>query len=145
MLKWSCELRLNEYGHYEIKFGSGVFGKKLDEGDIVSVNYILSDNTAGVISKNVINGNKLFVYDSTRQRELFQDLYPNKTETTFLNITNSPKITFNNPLNSSALSTEETVEQIRQNAPKMFSSQLRLVTEGDYQSFLQKNFIIKVP
>ena len=134
-----CELRLNEYGHYEIKFGSGVFGKKLDEGDIVSVNYILSDNTAGVISKNVINGNKLFVYDSTRQRELFQDLYPNKTETTFLNITNSPKITFNNPLNSSALSTEETIEQIRQNAPKMFSSQLRLVTEGDYQSFLQKN------
>ena len=134
-----CELRLNEYGHYEIKFGSGVFGKKLDEGDIVSINYILSDNTAGVISKNVINGNKLFVYDSTRQRELFQDLYPNKDETTFLNITNSPKITFNNPINSSALSTEETVEQIRQNAPKMFSSQLRLVTEGDYQSFLQKN------
>jgi len=134
-----CELRLNEYGHYEVKFGNGVFGKKLDEGDIVSVNYILSDNTAGVISKNIINGNKLFVYDSTRQRELFQDLYPNKNETTFLNITNSPKITFNNPLNSSALSTEETVEQIRQNAPKMFSSQLRLVTEGDYQSFLQKN------
>tara|TARA_R100000805_G_C3620941_1_gene124882 strand:+ start:24 stop:1868 length:1845 start_codon:yes stop_codon:yes gene_type:complete len=134
-----CELRLNEYGHYEVKFGSGVFGKKLDEGDIVSINYILSDNTAGVISKNVINGNKLFVYDSTRQRELFQDLYPNKDETTFLNITNSPKITFNNPINSSALSTEETVEQIRQNAPKMFSSQLRLVTEGDYQSFLQKN------
>tara|TARA_R100001163_G_scaffold25023_1_gene20640 strand:+ start:510 stop:2354 length:1845 start_codon:yes stop_codon:yes gene_type:complete len=134
-----CELRLNEYGHYEVKFGNGVFGKKLDSGDIVSVNYIQSDNTAGVISKNVINGNKLFVYDSTRQRELFQDLYPNKAETTFLNITNSPKITFNNPLNSSALSTEETVEQIRQNAPKMFSSQLRLVTEGDYQSFLQRN------
>ena len=134
-----CEIRLNEYGHYEVKFGSGVFGKKLEQGDIVSVNYILSDNTAGVISKNIINGNKLFVYDSTRQRALFTDLYPNKDETTFLNITNSPKITFNNPLNSSALSTEETVEQIRQNAPKMFSSQLRLVTEKDYQAFLERN------
>tara|TARA_R100000664_G_C2754784_1_gene142427 strand:+ start:1302 stop:3146 length:1845 start_codon:yes stop_codon:yes gene_type:complete len=134
-----CELRLNEHGHYEVKFGNGVFGKKLDSGDIVSIDYILSDNTAGVISKNVINGNKLFVYDSTRQRELFQDLYPNKDETTFLNISNSPKITFNNPLNSSALSTEETVEQIRQNAPKMFSSQLRLVTEKDFQSFLERN------
>ncbi len=134
-----CELRLNEYGHYEVKFGNGVFGKKLDQGDIVSIDYILSNNTAGVISKNVINGNKLFVYDSTRQRALFKDLYPNKNETTFLNISNSPKITFNNPLNSSALSTEETVEQIRQNAPKLFSSQLRLVTEKDYQSFLERN------
>ena len=134
-----CELRLNEYGHYEVKFGNGVFGKKLTQGDIVSVDYLLSDNVAGVISKNVINGNKLFVYDSTRQRELFQDLYPNKSETTFLNISNSSKITFNNPLNSSALSTEETVEQIRQNAPKLFSSQLRLVTEKDYQSFLERN------
>ena len=134
-----CELRLNEYGHYEVKFGSGVFGKKLQPGDIVSVNYLLSDNTAGVISKNIINGDKLFVYDSARQQALFKDLYPNRDETTFLNITNSPKITFNNPLNSSALSTEETVEQIRQNAPKMFSAQLRLVTEKDYQSFLERN------
>ena len=134
-----CELRLNEYGHYEVKFGNGVFGKKLEANDIVSINYIQSDNVAGIISKNVINGNKLFVYDSARQRELFKDLYPNKDETTFLNITNSPKITFNNPLNSSALSTEETVEQIRQNAPKMFSSQLRLVTGKDYQSFLERN------
>ena len=134
-----CELRLNEYGHYEVKFGNGVFGKKLTQGDIVSVDYLLSDNVAGVISKNVINGNKLFVYDSTRQRELFQDLYPNKSETTFLNISNSSKITFNNPLNSSALSTEETVEQIRLNAPKLFSSQLRLVTEKDYQGFLDRN------
>jgi len=134
-----CELRLNEHGHYEVKFGNGVFGKKLDQGDIVSIDYILSDNVGGVISKNVINGNKLFVYNSARQAVLFQDLYPNKSQTTFLNITNSPKITFNNPLNSSALSTEETVEQIRQNAPKMFSSQLRLVTEKDYQSFLERN------
>ena len=134
-----CELRLNEYGHYEVKFGNGVFGKKLTQGDIVSVDYLLSDNVAGVISKHVINGNKLFVYDSTRQRELFQDLYPNKSETTFLNISNSSKITFNNPLNSSALSTEETVEQIRLNAPKLFSSQLRLVTEKDYQGFLDRN------
>jgi len=134
-----CEIRLNEYGHYEVKFGNGVFGKKLEQSDIVSIDYILSDNTAGIISKNIINGNKLFVYDSARQRALFKDIYPNKDETTFLNITNSPKITFNNPLNSSTLSTEETVDQIRQNAPKMFSSQLRLVTEKDYQSFLERN------
>ena len=62
------EPRLNENGHFEIKFGNGVFGKQLQGGDIVAVNYILSDNVRGIISKNVISGNKLFVYDSTRQR-----------------------------------------------------------------------------
>ena len=133
------EKRLNENGNYEIKFGNGVFGKQLTEGDIVSVNYILSDNTRGIISKNIINGNKLFVYDSTRQRELFTDTYANKDETTFLNTTNSTPITFNNPLNSSTLSDAETVDQIRENAPKLFSSQLRLVTESDYESYLNKN------
>ena len=51
-----------------------------------------------------------------------------------LNTTNSSLITFNNPLNSSTLSDAETVDQIRENAPKIFSSQLRLVTESDYES-----------
>ena len=50
------EKRLNENGNYEIKFGNGVFGKQLTEGDTVSVDYILSDNTRGIISKNIING-----------------------------------------------------------------------------------------
>tara|TARA_R110002020_G_scaffold120877_2_gene275211 strand:- start:953 stop:2788 length:1836 start_codon:yes stop_codon:yes gene_type:complete len=133
------ETRLNENGHFEIKFGNGVFGKQLQEGDIVAVNYILSDNVRGIISKNVINGNNMFVYDSTRQRQIFNDTFLNKDETTFLNITNSSFITFNNPLNSSTLAAEETVEQIRENAPKIFSSQLRLVTESDYEAFLNKN------
>ena len=48
------ERRLNESGNYEIKFGNGVFGKLLTEGDTVSINYILSDNTRGIISKNII-------------------------------------------------------------------------------------------
>jgi len=133
------ERRLNENGFYEIKFGSGVFGKKLAEGDIVSVNYIQSDNTEGIISKNVINGNKLFVYDSLRQRQIFNDTFANKDETTFIDITNSSLLTVNNPQNSTSLSDEETVDQIRKNAPKAFASQLRLVTESDYEAFIAKN------
>lgn len=133
------ERRLNENGFYEIKFGSGVFGKKLNEGDIVSVNYIQSDNTEGIISKNVINGNKIFAYDSLRQRQIFNDTFANKNETTFIDITNSSLLTINNPQNSTSLSDEETVDQIRLNAPKAFSSQLRLVTESDYESFINKN------
>jgi hypothetical protein len=133
------ERRLNENGFYEIKFGSGVFGKKLAAGDVVSVNYIQSDNTEGIISKNVINGNKLFVYDSLRQRQIFNDTFANKDETTFIDITNSSLLTVNNPQNSTSLSDEETVDQIRKNAPKAFASQLRLVTESDYEAFIAKN------
>tara|TARA_R100001594_G_scaffold64058_1_gene98371 strand:+ start:559 stop:2394 length:1836 start_codon:yes stop_codon:yes gene_type:complete len=133
------ELRLNENGYYEIKFGNGVFGKKLTEGDIVSVNYLQSDNEGGIISKNSINGNKLFVYDSPRQRAIFNDTYSNKDETTFIDITNSSFLSFNNPQQSSSLSEAETVDQIRANAPKVFSSQLRLVTESDYEGFINKN------
>ena len=73
------------------------------------------------------------------REQIFNDTYLNKDETTFLNITNSSSITFDNPLNSSTLADEETVEQIRENAPKIFSSQLRLVTESDYEAFLNKN------
>ena len=133
------EIRLNENGYYELKFGNGVFGKSLSEGDTVSVNYLQSDNVGGIISKNAINGNKLFVYDSPRQRAIFNDTYSNKDETTFINATNSSLISFNNPQPSTSLSEAETVDQIRQNAPKVFSSQLRLVTESDYKGFINQN------
>ena len=133
------EIRLNENGYYEIKFGNGVFGRKLVEGDIVSANYLLSDNVKGIISKNVINGNALNVYDSARQRQIFNDTYSNKDETVFLDIANSSFITFSNPQPSSTLASEETVDEIRANAPKIFSSQLRLVTTDDYESFINKN------
>ena len=133
------EKRLNENGFYEIKFGSGVFGKKLAAGDIVSVNYLQSDNAQGIISKNVINGNKIFIYDSLRQRSIFEDTFANKDETTFIDNTNSALLTINNPQASTSLSDEETVDEIRKNAPKAFASQLRLVTESDYESFIEKN------
>jgi len=133
------EKRLNENGFYEIKFGNGIFGRLLDAGDIVSINYIQSDNRAGVISKNSINGNKLFVYDSLRQRQIFNDTFANKTETSFIDISNSSFLNFNNPHKSTSLSDEETVEQMRINAPKQFASQLRLVTESDYEAFIEKN------
>ena len=133
------EKRLNENGFYEIKFGDGSFGKKLKQDDIVSINYILSDNNRGIISKNVINGNKLFVYDSARQRQIFNDTYQNKEQTTFLNSRSGTNLKINNPINSSTLTNAESVEQIRQNASKLFSSQLRLVTGEDYEFFVKKN------
>lgn len=133
------EKRLNENGFYDIKFGDSSFGKKLQKDDIVSVNYILSNNNKGLISKNVINGNKIFVYESPRQRQIFVDTYVNEGQTTFINSGNGSNLTINNPTNSSTLTDEETVEDIRSNASKIFSSQLRLVTSEDYEFFIKKN------
>ena len=133
------EKRLNENGFFEIKFGDSSFGRKLEQGDIVCISYLLSDNNKGIISKNAINGNKLFSYDSARQRGIFNDTYNNKNETTFINNQNGASLTINNPVNSSTLTSEETVDQIRKNASKLFSSQLRLVTGEDYEFFIKKN------
>ena len=53
---------------------------------------------------------------------------------------NSSLLTFNNPNNSSPVVDEETVDQIRKNAPRVFNSQLRLVSTQDYESFMDKSF-----
>jgi hypothetical protein len=132
------DARLNENGNYEVKFGNGVFGKKLEEGDEVVVYYILSNNVAGVISKNAINGNKLFTYTTTLFETIYSDTASDLQRTVVTN-TLSENIQFSNPNNSSVVTSEETVDEIRKNTPSFVSSNIRLVTSRDYQSYLSKN------
>ena len=131
------DLRLNENGHYELKFGNDVFGKKLKSGDQVSVFYILSDGDKGLISKNSINGNKLFTYSSLLFEEIYQDVY--STDSTLITLNNNSALTFSNPSNSTTIYEAETVEDIRENTPSFLSKQLRLVTESDYEKFIKKS------
>lgn len=130
------DLRLNENGNYEVKFGNGTFGKQLIEGDEVIVYYILSDNTNGIISANTINGNKVFTYSTALFEEIYSDI--NTSTSTLITNSNSSDITFNNPTNSTLISDAETVDQIRNNVPKFVSSNQRLVTSTDYTTFLSK-------
>jgi hypothetical protein len=132
------DLRLNENGHYEVKFGNGIFGKRLNSGDEVAVFYILSDGQKGQISKNAINGNKLFTYNSSRFSQIYSDIITQFTETVITNI-NGGNLTFNNPSNSTVIQEAETVEGIRENAPVFLASQIRLVTESDYENYLKKS------
>jgi hypothetical protein len=132
------DLRLNENGHYEIKFGNGVFGKRLAEGDEVIVYYILSDNVVGVISKGSINGNKLFTYST----QLFETIYNDiKTDDTSAIITpqQTSSIIFTNPTNSTQIGASESVDDMRKNVPLFVSSNLKLATSQDYTSFYRKN------
>lgn len=133
----SYDLRLNENGHYEIKFGNGTFGKKLKNNDEVAIYYILSDGQSGIISRNSINGNKLFTFNTSQFGEIYSNI--NTSNNTPIDLSNNSLLTFSNPLNSTVNQEAETVEQIRENAPLIFSSQLRLVTETDYESYIQKS------
>lgn len=134
----SYELRLNENGHYEVKFGNGVFGRALQPGDQVAAYYILSDGDKGQISKNTINGNKLFVFNSARFNEIYDNINTLSVADQ-IDATNNALLTFNNPSNSTILEDAESVEDIRTNVPLFLSTQLRLVTENDYERYLKKS------
>lgn len=130
------DLRINENGNYEVKFGNGIFGRRLEEGDEVVIYYILSDNVNGLISANTLNGNKIFTYSTA----LFETIYSQITteDSTLVTNTVSADITFNNPNDSTFISNSETVDDIRNNVPKFVSSNQRLVTTEDFTSFFEK-------
>jgi hypothetical protein len=132
------DLRLNENGHYEIKFGNGIIGKKLNAGDQVAIFYILSDGEAGIVSRSAVNGKKLFEYNSQQYNEIYQAIFD--TLSIKIDITNNGLLSFSNPLPSSPISEAETVTDIRNNLPILNNANIRLVTEADYDTYLQKAF-----
>lgn len=132
------EKRLNENGNYEFKFGNDVIGHKLKEGDIVQIYYILSDNSPGVISAKAITSARFNIYTSPTFENIVSSIYT--SETKFVTINNSSYILASNLNDSTPITYEETVEEIRINAPKIFSLQNRLVTSLDYEYFISKNF-----
>ena len=130
-------VRLNDSGFYEVKFGNGIFGRKIESGDEVAIYYILSDNLNGIISKGAINGNKLFNFNSTRFTQIYNDTTNSNSENVIDSVNNS-FLYFTNTDNSTAISEAESVEQIKNNVPKYLNSQIKLVTEDDYDTFLNK-------
>ncbi len=131
------EIRLNENGHYELKFGNGTFGRNLSVGDEVAVYYVLSDGDKGTISKGAIDGKKLFAYASRQFDEIYGQTSTSTSSEIIVGAT-SGSLTFRNTSNSTAPQEAETVDQIRNNAPFLISAQLRLVTEQDYEVFIKK-------
>jgi len=131
------ELRLNENGNYEVKFGNDTFGRKLQLGDQVAVYYILSNGDKGIISKNTINGNKIFNFASRQFDEIY-DQTSTASNSELITLASSGALNFSNTSNSTIIQSAETVEEIKNNAPFLIAAQLRLVTENDYEVFLKK-------
>lgn len=134
----SFEKRLNDQGLFELKFGDGITGKKLNAGDVVAIYYLLSNGSSGVISAGTITDGTFVRFVTPQYREIIANVYASddpvatQTQLNSLFITNTNRSTDIKPL--------EDVENIRANAPKMFAAQNRAVTESDFNAFVARNF-----
>lgn len=106
----------NANGFYEVYFGDGVLGKALANNNIVEIQYLSTDGSAG-------NGANAFTAADTIGG--------------LSNIVVSSSTGFTQSFNGAD---KETIEAIRQNAPLYYASQNRAVTGTDYRSIILNEY-----
>ena len=104
---------------YELLFGDGVFGKKLENDAVITVSYIVTDGTEG-------NGPAVFSYAGSTLTSSNQVALTSVTPT----IT-----TVSAAANGGNI---ESIDSIKYFAPRLYSSQYRAVTARDYESVIQQ-------
>ena len=103
---------------YELLFGDGIFGKKLDNDSVISVSYIVTDGADG-------NGSASFSFAGSVVSSSNQVQVPSST----------PNIrTTSSASNGGNI---ESIDSIKYFAPRLYSSQYRAVTARDYESIIQ--------
>jgi len=105
-------LQQNIYGKYEIYFGNGILGKSIVDGNIIAINYLVTNGEYGNdISKFSLSSNLGY------------------TEYT---------ITVTSPSGGGA--EVETIDSIKTNAINTYTTQNRLITVNDYQNYILSNY-----
>ena len=104
---------------YEIFFGDGIFGKKLEDGNFITINYITSSGDSA-------NGIGQFNFGGRLQ-------YTRNSAT--YNVTSGISL-LTTGLSSSGGESIESVESVRKFAPRIYASQNRAVTSNDYESLI---------
>lgn len=132
------EVRYNPNKNYEIKFGDDINGLKLNTGDQVLIYYLQINQNVLTISSNSLRNSKIVLYNSVNYSNIIEDtqLYPAKR----LDKNNVSYVQINNEFPSIQYIDDETVEEIRKNAPKAFSYQQRLVTTDDYKNYISSRY-----
>ena len=102
---------------YEILFGDGLFGRKLENNSVVSVTYIVTEGEDG-------NGPSNFNFQGSFT----------KSDGTFF--TPSDSISISTLTNASNGSEVEDVSSIKYFAPRLYSAQYRAVTPRDYEAII---------
>ncbi len=132
------EVTYNENRKYELKFGNSINGKKVNLGDSIAIYYLKSSGTRGKVTKNTLKDSAVNIYNTTQYDEIFTDV--KDTSLNYISIQESPNITVTNTEDSTEFGDPETVSEIKQNAPRFFSSEYRLTTKADYKSFIERNY-----
>ncbi len=104
---------------YEIFFGDGIFGKKLGEGNIADIDYIVSSGDGG-------NGVQQFQFAGKLTYTRNANEY---------NVTSGISL-LTTGLQSSGGDTIESVDSIKKFAPRIYASQNRTLTSNDYESLI---------
>ena len=102
---------------YEILFGDGLFGRKLENNSVITVRYIVTDGETG-------NGASNFS---------FQGTFTKSDGTIF---TPSDSVTVTTVSNASNGAEVEDVSSIKYFAPRLYSAQYRAVTPRDYEAII---------
>jgi hypothetical protein len=132
------EIRLNERGRYEIKFGNNIHGKQLNVNDQVMVYYLKTDKALGEVSEGTLNSSPLLFYNSIQFNQIKNTIIP--TGLNLLTTAQASNLYFYNTNPSTKFQDIESVDSIRTNALNTFKTQFRLVTAQDFKTFILKNF-----
>ena len=106
---------------YEILFGDGLFGKKLENGQTITATYIVTDGIKG-------NGPSEFSFQGTFS----------KNDGSFFTPSDSVDIT--TVRNASNGADVEDVSSVKYFAPRLYSAQYRAVTPRDYEAIIATIF-----
>ena len=103
---------------YEIYFGNNVIGKKLSDGSVININYLLTNADAANKANNFV-----------------------ATQTLVDSLGNSQVDFIIDPISAASGGAErESVDEIKFSAPIQFTTQNRLVTYSDYAAYIKKNY-----
>ena len=109
-------LEVTSTGLYEIKFGDGVLGKKLEDGNVVIIEYFTTTGSdANGVGKSDTSSNRTFT----------------------ASIANGTISVVSSSAGGAAI---ETKDSIRFNSPLFFQTQNRAVTEEDYRSLVLNEY-----
>lgn len=106
----------NSEGLFQIMFGDDVIGKKLENGNLITITYLSTDGPlANGVGNNDSADNPTFIYGTSA----------NTVEVKTAAFGGSNK---------------ESIDSIRFKAPRSYSTQNRAVTKSDYSSLIESNF-----
>jgi|TARA_E500000305_G_C4027395_1_gene242640 hypothetical protein len=105
---------------YELLFGDGFIGKKLENGQVITVNYITTDGPDG-------NGVNEFAFSGT--------LVDNTDNQNIISLNTASVTRISSSQNGSD---SENIDSIKYFAPRIYSSQFRAVTARDYEAIIKK-------